>query len=112
MIVRLIGGGDEVQGATPGPYVRTLWIRFCIYNGRTRAHSVRPGTVRSLMEILRKVQIPQDMDYIVRKDNDCLSVGFGSYASDKASLRSASDLWANVPLNIPGLLKIIKHTTI
>jgi hypothetical protein len=28
------------------------------------------------------------------------------------SLRSASALWAEVPLNIPGLLKIIKHTTI
>jgi hypothetical protein len=112
MIVRLLGGSDEVQGETPGPYVRTLWVRFGIYKQSTRALCIRSSVAKSLRGMLSNIQIPHDMDYVVRRDKECLSIGFGSYAKDMGSLRSASALWAEVPLNIPGLLKIIKHTTI
>lgn len=111
MIVRLLGGSDEVQGESPGPYVRTLWVRFGIYKQNKRAIYIHSGVANSLRKCLSNIQIPHDMDYVVRRNKHRLSVGFGSYATNIRSLRSASALWAEVPLNLPGLIKVIQHST-
>ena len=103
MAVRLLGGSDEVQGIAPGPYVRTLWIRFGVGTNNVKQ------IANTLLVSLSGVKIPQDMDYVVKLDGEHLSVGFGSYASDKKSLRAAADIWKAVPLNIPALLRAIKH---
>ena len=97
MIVRLLGGSDEVQGETPGPYVRTLWVRFGIYKQNKRAIYIHYGVANSLRKYLSNIQIPHDMDYVV--------------STNIRSLRSASALWAEVPLNLPGLIKVIQHST-
>jgi hypothetical protein len=105
MIVKLLGGSDEVQGETPGPYVRTLWVRIGIYGGTSKISDA----AKVLRSVLAEIKIPTDMDYIVRFGRDYLMVGFGSYSAKTSTLRSARELWASVPMNIPTLLRVVEY---
>lgn len=105
MIVKLLGGSDEVQGETPGPYVRTLWVRIGVYG----ANSKISDAAKVVRMVLADIKIPSDMDYVVRSGRDCLTVGFGSYSTNKSTLRSAYELWSSVPMSIPTLLRVVEY---
>lgn len=122
MIVKILGGKDEVIGRKGGPYARVLWMKFKVINEDNGqlvfSSAFANANIKDLLiKQLMSLGVPSHISFSVKQSkrsqkprhSRIIKIGFASYANTKEGLESASKLWSNIPLDIPTLIQHIRN---